>query len=57
FKFSSLEPVSTLVSEYLGVGDSDVAHMDLEDLKSQMLEGPREPVEDNIFTSGLYVAG
>ncbi|KAH9321767.1 hypothetical protein KI387_016406, partial [Taxus chinensis] len=46
-----------LVSKYLGVFDINVAHMDLEDLKNQILRGLREPVGDKIFTSGLYIVG
>ncbi|KAH9315776.1 hypothetical protein KI387_024403, partial [Taxus chinensis] len=52
-----LDPISALSSNYSGVGDSDFTHMDLEDLKDRMLGGPREPMEDKVFTSGLYAVG
>ncbi|KAH9325524.1 hypothetical protein KI387_005702, partial [Taxus chinensis] len=54
FKLSTLDLVSSISSDYSNVGDSDVTHMDLKDLKARMLGGPREVVEEKAITSGLY---
>ncbi|KAH9316447.1 hypothetical protein KI387_025074, partial [Taxus chinensis] len=52
-----LKPISTLIIECPSVGDSDVTHMDMKDLKNMILSRSYEPVVEKVFSSGLFRAG